>query len=170
MPDAVALVQRLSATAWLVTAGLALAIVASVFLLLGSPRYKRRDTLFSKAELTCFRALERAVGEEYRIFAKVRLADVLTPEGRTRSRRWWRAFTKVSSKHLDYVLVDPQTSQIRLAVELDDRSHEKKRRKARDAFVNRVCAQAGVPLLRVPAAGRYGREELRARLAQAQVR
>ena len=23
--------------------------------------------------------------------AKVRLADVLTPEGRTRSRRWWRA-------------------------------------------------------------------------------
>jgi hypothetical protein len=164
MPDAVALVQSLSATAWLVTAGLALAIVASALLLLGSPRYKRQETLFSKAELAFFRALERAVGEEYRIFAKVRLADVLTPVGRTQSRRWWRAFTKVSSKHLDYVLVDPQTSQIRLAVELDDRSHEKASRKARDAFVNQICAQAGIRLVRVPLQERYNRGDLRERL------
>ena len=164
MPDAVALVQSLSATAWLGAAGLVLALVAGALLLLGPPRYQRQDTLFSKAELAFFRALERAVGEEYRIFAKVRLADVLTPEGRTRSRRWWRAFTKVSSKHLDYVLVDPQTSQIRLAVELDDRSHQKKARQVRDAFVTRVCAQAGVPLVRVPVQERYSRADLRTRL------
>jgi hypothetical protein len=164
MLDAIALVQSVGATAWLVAAGVVLALVAGALLLLGPPRYKRQDTLFSKAELAFFRALERAVGEEYRIFAKVRLADVLTPQGRTQSRRWWRAFTKVSSKHLDYVLVDPHTSQIRLAVELDDRSHQKKARKVRDAFVTRVCAQAGVPLVRVPVQERYSRADIRARL------
>jgi hypothetical protein len=98
------------------------------------------------------------------------MTDVVTPGGKTASRRWWRAFTKVSSKHLDYVLVDHKTSVIRLAIELDDKSHRQKRRKAPDGFVNRVCAQAGVPLLRVSATGRYDREELRARLAKAQVR
>ena len=96
-------------------------------------------------------------------------ADVVTPSGKTGTRRWWRAFTKVSSKHLDYVLVDRQTGTIKLAIELDDKSHRQNKRKVRDAFVNRACAQAGVTLLRIPAAGRYDRDELRAQLAQTQV-
>jgi hypothetical protein len=171
MPDLLGQIPAITPTTTLALVGLALAVAAVLLFLLAPPRYVRQMTLFSPAERAFLRALEGAVGANDRIFAKVRLmADVVTPGGKTASRRWWRAFTKVSSKHLDYVLVDRRTGAIRLAIELDDKSHRQKQRRMRDAFVNRVCAQAGVPLLRVPAAGRYEREELRARLAQAQVR
>jgi hypothetical protein len=169
MHDLLAQIPAITPTTILALVGLALAVAASLFLL-APPRYVRQKTLLSPAELAFLRALEGAAGANDRIFAKVRMVDVVTPGGKTATRRWWRAFTKVSSKHLDYVLVDRQTSAIRLAIELDDKSHRQKQRRVRDAFVNRVCAQAGVPLLRVPAAGRYDREELRARLAQIQSR
>jgi len=149
--------------------GLVLAVAAALLVLLAPPRYVRQKTLFSQAEMTFLRALEGAAGANDRIYAKVRFADVVTPSGKTGTRRWWRAFTKVSSKHLDYVLVDRQTGTIKLAIELDDKSHRQNKRKVRDAFVNRACAQAGVTLLRIPAAGRYDRDELRAQLSQAQV-
>ena len=166
MHDLLVQIPAVTPTTILALVGLALTVAAVLVFLLAPPRYVRQKTLFSPAELAFLRALEGAAGANTRIFAKVRLVDVVTPGGKTATRRWWRAFTKVSSKHLDYVLVDRQTSAIRLAIELDDKSHRQKRRRVRDAFVNRVCAQAGVPLLRVPAAGRYDREELRARLAQ----
>jgi hypothetical protein len=149
--------------------GLALAVAAVLLVLVPPPRYVRQKTLFSQSEMAFLRALEGVVGVEDRIYAKVRMCDVVTPNGMTGTRRWWRAFTKVSSKHLDYVLVDRQTGTIKLAIELDDKSHHQDRRKVRDAFVNRACAQAGVTLLRIPAAGRYDRDELRAQLAQTQV-
>lgn len=170
MPDLLAQIPAITPTTTLALVGLALAVAAVLLFLHAPPRYVRQKTLFSPAELAFLRALEGAVGANNRIFAKVRLGDVVTPGGKTASRRWWCAFTKVSSKHLDYVLVDRRTGAIKLAIELDDKSHRQKQRRVRDAFVNRVCAQAGVPLLRLPAAGRYEREELRARLDQAQVR
>jgi hypothetical protein len=168
--DLLAQIPAITPTMLLVWVGLALAVAAVLVVLLAPPRYVRQKTLFSPAERAFLRALEGAVGANDRIYAKVRMGDVVTPGGKTASRRWWCAFTKVSSKHLDYVLVDRRTGAIKLAIELDDKSHRQKQRRVRDAFVNRVCAQAGVPLLRVSVAGRYDREELRARLAQAQVR
>lgn len=146
--------------ALLILAGV-LFLLALAALLLGPRRYVRQPALFSAAERACLDALERAVDGRWRISGKVRLADVITPSGKSGGRGWWRAFTKVSSKHLDFVLTDWDSGAIALGIELDDRSHAEKRRRARDRFVDRALAQAGVPLLRVRAQRRYDAAALR---------
>ncbi|MBV5272390.1 MAG: DUF2726 domain-containing protein [Lamprocystis purpurea] len=134
--------------------------------LVAPPRYERKERLFSPAEWAFFRVLEETVGSEFRIFAKVRIADVLSPKQTANRRAWWRAFSKVSSKHVDYVLVDRVTGVIAAALELDDRTHDRQDRRARDAFVDRAFAQARVPLIRVKAGRNYQRRELAARISQ----
>ena len=89
---------------------------------------------------------------------KVRLADVIYCTDRTWSKGYRQ---RISQKHLDFVLYDTATKRILLAIELDDRSHEKAHRKARDEFVDRSLAAAGVPLLRIRAASMYYAQWLR---------
>lgn len=53
-----------------------------------------------------------------------------------------------------------------LGVELDDRSHEIARVVARDSFVGAVWADAGIPLLRVPAKAGYDASLLRRKVEE----
>lgn len=111
--------------------------------------YRAQHGLFTRAEWAFFKTLQEAVGEQYLIMAKVRIADVLSVQGiKLSSSRWWKAFTKISSKHVDYVLCDRRSGAILCAIELDDRSHSRRDRRQRDRFVNRAFEQARLPLLR----------------------
>ena len=47
-----------------------------------------------------------------------------------------------------------------LGIELDDKSHQRKERQERGAFVGSVFAEAGLTLLHIPAAKGYVPEEL----------
>lgn len=132
-----------------------------------APGYVRQDGLFSRAELSFLDVLEQAIPEGTRIHAKVRMADVITPAGKSGDSGWWKAFTKVSSKHLDFVVVRVGDGVILAGIELDDRSHDAPDRRARDVFVDQAMAQAGVPLVRFPARRRYLETELRSRLDEA---
>jgi hypothetical protein len=134
---------------------------------LRAPGYVRQPSLFSRAELDFLGALERALPVGTALYAKVRMADVITPAGASRRREWWQAFTKVSSKHLDFVVVRAQDGVIVAGIELDDRSHQTADRRARDAFVDRAMSQAGVVLIRVAAQRHYSHATLRERLEQA---
>ena len=50
--------------------------------------YEPKGSLLTRAERSFFGVLEQAVGSNFRIFAKVRVADVLTPKkGRARGER-----------------------------------------------------------------------------------
>jgi hypothetical protein len=112
----------------------------------------------SRGELAFYHALVPAVRDRWTINVKPRLADVIwcppplwnTPAG-----------ARISQKHLDFVLYDRGTTAVLLAIELDDRSHARRERQARDAFVDEVLAACGVLLLRVQAAARYDSEVLR---------
>ncbi len=119
--------------------------------------YKKRKALFSPAERSFLGVLEQAVGEELRVLAKVRLADVLiTEKGAGKS-----AFNRISSKHIDFLLCDKSGAAPICGVELDDKSHERAERKKRDAFVEGAFRAAGLPLLRFPAKQTYALRELR---------
>ncbi|MGD8275698.1 MAG: DUF2726 domain-containing protein [Thiohalocapsa sp.] len=129
-------------------AGLLLAL-AAVGCLLASPRYVRQQSLFTQAEQKFRATLEKAVDGRCAVYAKVRMCDLITPAGTAGRRGWWRAFRRISSKHVDFVLAEPDGGLL-LAIELDDASHERADRRARDRMVDRAFAQAGLPLLRVP--------------------
>ena len=123
--------------------------------------YFSKDRLLSKGELAFYRVLRQVIPPSLSASMKVRLCDVIgcTGDG------WRSGFgAKISQKHIDFVLIDATTTDIRLAIELDDRTHQRADRRDRDIFVDRALETAGVPILRVPAAARYDLAELRSEL------
>jgi len=94
----------------------------------------------------------------------VRLADVINC-----SRESWAAGygALISSKQIDFVLCEPHSTRIVLAIELDDESHGLADRRERDKFLDNAMQAAGVPLLRVVAAPSYDVATLREAIRQA---
>jgi predicted transcriptional regulator len=109
--------------------------------------YFRRPRLLSSAELQFFHTLETVVGENFRVLAKVRVADLIEVRG-LYGRDWWAAFSRVSQKHVDFLVASCKTLEVLLAIELDDRSHEMGDRQKRDELLNAAFLQAGIPLIR----------------------
>lgn len=150
-------------TFFLVVIVVSLAVLALLKSPTGSTQftYRRKPYLLSKAERSFYGVLSQAVAGKAMIFSKVRVADVITPQqGLTRSN-WQRAFNRISAKHLDFILCDPQSCAVKLAIELDDASHDSAKRQARDTFLDVACQSAGLPLLRIRAARGYVVADLR---------
>lgn len=125
--------------------------------------YYSRGYLLSRGEMAFYRVLVRAVPPGLVVCPKVRLADLINCPGDA----WRQGFGgRIVGKHVDFVLADAGTLAIRGVIELDDRSHARADRRERDAFVDRALDAAGIPILRVPAAGQYDARSLAARLEE----
>jgi len=110
-------------------------------------KYKARGQLLTFTEQKSFKVFDQyLMGTGCRVMAQVRIADVISVTGRQGSV-WWKAFKSISSKHVDFVVVD-HAFRIKCAIEVDDASHSKKDRMKRDLMVDRVFKSAGVSLLR----------------------
>lgn len=124
--------------------------------------YDVQETLLSPAERTFLGALDQAVGDQARVFAKVRASQVLTPEARLGKGKRQQALGKIGDRHFDYLLCHPTDLSFLCAVELDESGHRhQKRGKGRDLFLKAACDGAGLPLLQIPADNHYDVEELR---------
>jgi very-short-patch-repair endonuclease len=111
--------------------------------------------------------LDAALGQNYRAFAQVRLAELVNPTlgANPASRR--QALNGVMAKSVDFVICDVLTLDPVAAIEVDDRSHLLPERQQRDAFVNAFFLEIGLPLMRVKARRAYSVDELRAMCARA---
>lgn len=89
------------------------------------------------------------------VFTKVRIADVLAPKKGLSRSDWQRAFNKIAQKRFDFVLCDPRTLEVLKVVELNDKSHRKSARKARDELVRKSCADAQLSIIEVSAKSAY---------------
>ena len=85
------------------------------------------------------------------ILSKVRIADLVEPTANIYKERseYFHHFGKIKSKHIDFVLCDPNNLNVKLLIELDDKSHETTHGIERDKLVEEVYADAGYRLLRV---------------------
>lgn len=119
----------------------------------------RRAPLLSAAEKSFLAALDEAAAGSMRVFAKVRLMDLILPAQGTARRQ--TAINKIQSKHVDFVLCDKATLAVLGVVELDDRSHEEPDRRDRDGFVDGAVKSAGIPIVHVAAKASYDVTELR---------
>lgn len=111
--------------------------------------YEGKSYLLTKSENEFLNKLEQEY-TQYRFFAQVRLADIMKVSKNIDRRNFYMHFNKISSKSVDFLACDKETNKIAFAVELDDPTHMKKDRQARDAFVNNAFEQAGIQLIRVP--------------------
>lgn len=108
--------------------------------------YFSRKTLLTDAEQRFYSVLKAATVSKYDISCKVRLADLINCS----DTNWRKGYgPQISSKHIDFVLINPETSQIILAIELDDKSHDLLHRQKRDAFVDKALESAFIPILRI---------------------
>ena len=141
-----------------ITITLTLMIVALLSLRDGPLPYERRGMLLSPAEINFLRSLQLATREDWLIFSMVRLADIIKVRPKTRKFQTWN--NRIQGKHLDFVLCDLETLDVKLAIELED-SSIKFGSGRRDRFVNTALAAAGVPLLRVRLQEKYETAVLR---------
>lgn len=119
--------------------------------------YRLRDDFLSQAELSFFRVLQMAIGDQYTIQAKVNLGDLLFVPGNNSTA--YR--NKIDRKHVDFLLCDPTSMRPVCAIELDDRSHRRTDRKQRDELVDSAMSAAGLRLVRVTAKEGYNVQEIR---------
>jgi hypothetical protein len=112
------------------------------------------------------------------MLAKLRLADVIEVDraklparaaeaSDKRDMRWQTAQNRINAKHLDFVLCDPVSTRPVLAIELDDRSHERADRVKRDEFVDAALREAGLALVRVRVSDAYAPAEIARQLLAA---
>jgi hypothetical protein len=148
---------------WAVLTGGAVSIAVMLLLRMYSePKglpYETRKAIVTRSELRFYKSLRKAVLDDWEIFAMVRIADLLKVSENTAKRRLW--LNKILSKHIDFVLCDPNTLEALVAIELDDVSHNRPERIERDKFVNLAFESAGLPLLRIPVEPSYKAREIR---------
>ncbi len=126
--------------------------------------YRQREHFLTSAELSFFMILKTIVGERAALSAKVGLGDLFVVKTEDQSR--YRVYTnKIDRKHVDFLLCDLATMRPLVGIELDDSSHQRADRQARDEFVDQVFAVAGLPILHVPAKRTYVVAEVAAQLA-----
>ena len=123
--------------------------------------YVAADSLLTPAERSFFGVLQQALAPNYHLFAKVRLADIIELERGLSGKRRYAAFNRISAKHADFVVCDPQTFRVVGVIELDDSSHRASKRQQRDQFMDSALAVASIPVFRVPAQRSYSVSTLR---------
>lgn len=129
--------------------------------------YEPAKTLFSAAERSFLGVLDQAVGSEYRVFGKVRVADIaIVKSGLGKSARQG-ALNRIAYKHFDFVVCRASDLAVICAVELNDKSHSSKAAKTRDDLLSKVCQAIHLPLLTVPAKQSYSPQEIHAQFLAA---
>ena len=123
--------------------------------------YRVRDDFLSASELSFYHVLLTALNGRAVICPKVGLSDILFV---TRPHENRSAYNRIAQKHVDYLVCDPRTLKPLIGVELDDASHARSDRQARDKFVERAFVAAHLPLLRIPAQRSYSLQELSSQL------
>ena len=121
-------------------------------------QYRRKDRVMTEAERECFHALVSEMWPDYYFFPQMHLDAIVQPTD-TRKDRFY-AFKHINQKSVDFVACDKKRLCPLFAIELDDKTHNQPKRVARDAEVERILRDAGIPLIRIQNRGRFEPKQL----------
>jgi hypothetical protein len=108
--------------------------------------YRADAFLFSPQQRAFLDVLERAVGRGYRVYGKVRAADIIEVEPRLDRRSRERAYERLADQTFDFVVCTLDTGAIACAVNLAPRSRLSRRPPKNS--LDRICAAAKLPFVR----------------------
>jgi very-short-patch-repair endonuclease len=111
-----------------------------------SKPHKNEKKFLSPAEKEFKKYLRQNLPENIEIHCKVRLADILKTE---------TTYRRIMMMHVDYALLDADTQEIVLVIELDDTSHETEKAKERDAIKNNALKESRIKFTRIPDSKKY---------------
>ena len=122
-------------------------------------KYTRKDFLMSRSEHEFYNILVEQFGYQYFIFPQIHLSTIL--DNKVQGQNWRGAFRHIDEKSVDFVICDKAYIKPLLAIELDDKTHERNDRKDRDEEVERILNDAGLQLLRFSNHGNFNKEEIK---------
>jgi very-short-patch-repair endonuclease len=141
---------------------------------LGSPSLAQRriandyavvTSLLTAAEQTYYAVLRAALPAEYTIMVQVALNRLVVVQRLPKTHHWRDPrWSRIAQKSLDYVVVRTADMVPVLVIELDDASHTQQMRIARDALVDDVLRDAGLPVIHQPVRATYDRMAIQAQL------
>jgi hypothetical protein len=141
-------------------AGMAVLAVAALRRAADRP-YDRAAPLLSPGERTLLDALQPALGDDFRVFPRVRLDDVVRVRRRARGKRRQVALARIVGAHVGFAVCDAQGLAVRAIVELDDPGQRDEARRLRDRLLDEVLVAAQLPLLRIARRESYDPADLR---------
>ena len=109
-------------------------------------RYFAKNTIMTERENKFFQQLNEILGNKWFVIPQVHLSALLNHK--VKGQNWKAAFRHINGKSVDYVLLSKETMKPICAIELDDSTHNYKNRVERDAEVERIFAEAKLPLAR----------------------
>lgn len=129
-------------------------------------QYKAVSSLFTPSEKIFLNVLESISGQDLKVFGKIRVSDILTPDvNRWQKGSGWNwLFSQISHKHVDFVITDKALNLI-CAVELNDPTPEKADIKERDQFIKAAFESAHVPLVMIDTQNEYLEQHIADRIA-----
>lgn len=132
--------------------------------------YQKHSALFSPDDRVFFRALKQAVGDEYEIFGKIRVADVVLPKKGASRKDSRLAFNPIAGRHFDFVLCDRDNLTIACAIQLFDKTNPERHGEPTDDPLKPICENVGLPLVRFQIKAEYTAQELQEKLRKTMVK
>lgn len=127
--------------------------------------YERKDSIMTRAESEFFKCLLAVAGTNYHIFPQVHLDAILN--FKIKGQSWVGAMHHINQKSVDFVICDLANEKPLVAIELDDRSHEREDRIERDIIVEDILKNAKLPLLRFEYSKAYNLNEISQKVLEA---
>jgi very-short-patch-repair endonuclease len=148
---------------YIIIGGIAILLIAGFLIsVLGRSRpYLGVKRPFTKCEAKFLRVLDRACSENnlnLRVMGKIRLADFVVINPKLKGKNFWKHFSKISQKHVDFCLLSKDSLKLLAVIELDDSSHLNKTKE--DLFKNKVFEDIGLPLIRIVPTNHYDVEDI----------
>ncbi|OLQ91036.1 hypothetical protein BIY21_13765 [Vibrio ponticus] len=126
--------------------------------------FKKKGPLLNSKESAFYNALIAAVGQQGIVMSKVTMTKVITPKT-TDKKQWFIANNRIAKSHFDFVVCDPRSLEVRVAIELDDGAPLSKGKVERQKLLMHVCKSAGIPLIGTSVKHSYQVGKLRRLLA-----
>jgi hypothetical protein len=122
--------------------------------------FDSKKSVFTPAEKNFQNLVEQAMGSQYRIINRVKLADIVTIRNGVSDRASQSAVNNAEGKYLDFVICDRNTMKLLGAIDLVD-TQGKGYKIKKDWFVSGALEAASIPHLRIKVKANYTLNEIR---------
>ncbi|WP_114325637.1 DUF2726 domain-containing protein [Candidatus Colwellia aromaticivorans] len=122
--------------------------------------FDSKKSVFTPAEKNFQNLVEQAMGAEYRVINRVKLADIVTIRNGVSDRASQSAVNNAEGKYLDFVICDRNTMKLRGTIDLVD-TQGKGYKIKKDWFVSGALEAASIPHLRIKVKANYTLDEIR---------
>lgn len=130
--------------------------------------YQKRVALFSPDDREFYRALKDVVRDDFEVFGKIRVADIVYPKKSVVPRDAHRSgLSPIAGRYFDFVLCDPASLNVVCAIQIHDKTNPNHQAELQDDLLKSVCDSVGLPLVRFAIKAHYELDEIREKLKTA---